>query len=163
MSNRISSKLLGAGTAIAVAAVFSLSAPATADAQAQFGAQGTLKSPDVGDSEFGAGVRVNYMLPNADGIELAGAFNLYFPDGADVGDVWELNAGGVYAFESEGSVSPYAGAGLNFLDGVVGSDTGLNLMGGLKFGSGNGVTPFLEGSYATTGLGAFNITGGFLF
>lgn len=163
MMDRFGSKLLGVGTAVAVATVFAFAAPNTANAQVSVGPQATYSIPSGGDGDFGAGVRVNYAIPGAEGFGLSGSVNNYFVEGADLFDVWELNAGGTYAFAMEGSVSPYVGAGLNRQESPGFGLTGLNLQGGAQFGSEGGITPFVEGRYWTTGLGGFNITGGILF
>lgn len=169
MSNRLSSKILGAGTAIAVAAVFSLSAPATVDAQVSFGVQGSYGT-EV--EAVGVGARANYNIPGAEGFGLAGSFDYFLPDGYDY---WEINANGTYSFATEGgSMLPYVGAGLNYgnvsVSGQSGgvtfsasnSEAGLNVLGGLQFGGDGGITPYVEGRYGTA-VEQFVLTGGFLF
>lgn len=170
MLDRFGSKVLGAATAVAIAAVFMFAAPNTADAQVSFGVQGSYGTEI---EAIGAGARVNYAIPGAEGFGLAGSFDYFFPDGFDW---WEINANGTYSFATEGgSVAPYAGAGLNYANVSVSgssggttfsassSEMGLNLLGGLQFGGGGGITPYVEGRYATTGAGQFVFTGGFLF
>lgn len=166
MLNRFGNKLLGAGTAVAVAAALTFfSAPATADAQVSFGVQGSYGTEI---EAVGVGPRINYNIPGADGFGIAGSFDYFFPDGFDW---WEVNANGTYAFDTESSLAPYAGAGLNYarqeVDFQGGSasntETGLNLLGGFQFGGDGGISPFVEGRYSTIGTGQFVVTGGFLF
>lgn len=84
---------------------------------------------------------------------------LFFPDevgGLDRGYL-EVNANVIHAFDvGRPSLSPYAGAGFNmarwsvsrsgtpFVEDATETDLGLNLLGGLRFGS-TGLSPFVEG------------------
>ncbi len=160
MFDRFSKQFLGILTAAAIAGAFSLAAPATADAQVSFGVQGNYGT-EV--EAIGVGPRVNFDIPGAQGFGLAGSFDYFFPDGFDY---WEINANATYGFAGQSNLGPYVGAGFNHANseagGVSVSNTGLNLLGGVEFGGG-GITPFVEGRYATTGTGQLVLTGGILF
>lgn len=162
------SKLLSGVVAFGVAVLLALSAPANAQAQQMemddggtdfnFGVEGTYLTDS---SDFGAGARLKLGIASGFGVMADGV--LYFPSGADVGDVWGINGNVTYTFATGGSIGPYVGGGVNHLEFPVGSDTGFNILGGVELGSGGGITPFAEGRYITTGTGELAITGGFLF
>lgn len=160
MFDRFGKQLLGILTAAAIAAAFSLAAPATADAQVNFGVQGNYGT-EV--EAIGVGARATFDIPGAQGFGLAGSFDYFFPD---LGDYWEINANATYGFAGQSSLDPYVGAGLNYANsgnGVSVSDTGLNFLGGVEFGGGGGITPFVEGRYGTAFTGQLVLTGGILF
>lgn len=162
MQNGIGGRLTGGLAALVVAAALAL-APAEAQAQGadvNVGVEGTYGTEI---EAVGVGARLMLGIPQAEGFGVMGSFDYFFPDGFDY---WEINGNAVYEIQTDGSpVSPYLGAGLNVANssnGTSTTNTGLNALGGLQFGSGS-VTPFVEGRYATTGEGQFLITGGFLF
>jgi opacity protein-like surface antigen len=124
-----------------------------------------------GDGDFGLGVRSEF----GGNLALVLSFDYYFPE-SDIGsvDFYEFNGNLIYNFPTEG-VRPYIGGGLGIarvsLDADFFSDssteTGWNILGGLKFGSG-GINPFAEIRYVIyTGDESFNnrlvISGGILF
>ena len=103
-----------------------------------------------GDGDFGLGARGEF----GGNFALVLSFDYYFPE-SDIGsvDFYEFNGNLIYNFPTEG-VRPYIGGGVGIarvsLDTDFFSDssnqTGWNILGGLKFGSG-GVNPFAEVRY----------------
>jgi hypothetical protein len=123
------------------------------------------------DSEFGVGGRLRHSLqglfPAAPLSGIASA-DIYFPGG---GFTWlDLNYNVVYNFRpaSAPKVTPYAGAGLNFVR-VGGNNVpsasrlGLNILGGMEFRTSARVTPFLELKFVIEGADQFVLTGGIMF
>lgn len=123
------------------------------------------------DGDFGLGVRSEF----GGNLALVLSFDYYFPK-SDIGNVdfYELNGNLIYNFPTE-SVRPYLGAGAGIarvsFDSNFFSDSatefGVNILGGLKFGSG-GINPFGEIRYVIySGDETFNnrlvISGGILF
>ncbi|WP_420448373.1 outer membrane beta-barrel protein [Candidatus Palauibacter sp.] len=119
------------------------------------------------DSDFGVGPRVSLAIPAGDlGLSLVGSFDYFFPSDAEADAIgaeinyWELNGNVVLDISVGGTVAPYAGAGINYVEasGSVSaggisistseSEVGANLLAGLRFGSA-GPSPFLEGRYST--------------
>ena len=117
------------------------------------------------DSDFGVGPRVSLAIPAGDlGLSLVGSFDYFFPseDGLDADVTWsELSGNLVLDIPAgEGAIAPYVGAGINYAEASVSASTdffgfsasesevGVNLLGGLRFGSA-GPSPFLEGRYST--------------
>ncbi len=113
------------------------------------------------DFDLGIGGFVGVPVPSLDeNMSFVGDFGLYFPgssgygDGANV-DYWEANAGLLYRFPLEDmSFTPWVIGGLNIAHISVGddlgesnhrsgsdTDIGLNLGGGVTFGSGP-VSPY---------------------
>lgn len=150
-----------------------------------FGAQASYGS----ETDFGVGAGIS--VPLASGslpLRLAASFDYFFPAGesaagggvsveADL-NYWEINGNVLVDVPvSGGSIAPYVGAGANFYRtsggvtvdfmgeefGASGSESkvGLNLVGGLRFGSG-GPTPRLEVRYAT-GVEQFVVAAGVSF
>lgn len=148
--------------AAAVAAMLFLASPSTA--QVHFGPQVSLAD----DVDVGLGGRVVAGVPHYRGLEFAGTFDLFFPQG-DL-DYWELNGNLLYNFSIEGttSVRPYAGGGLNiarFDHPNTGGNTevGLNLAGGTKFATEGPLTPYLELRAEISGGEQIVLTAGALF
>lgn len=149
---------------LALAVAFSLLTAAPSSAQVHLGPQVSLGS----DSDVGLGARIVGGVPHYAGIEFAGSFDIFFPDG-DL-DWWELNGNLIYNFEipEAASFRPYAGGGLNVTrtDRPVrdaDTDLGLNVLGGAKFPNDGPVTPYLELRGTIEGADQFVITGGILF
>src|SRR5205085_7225377 len=101
------------------------------------------------DSHFGVGGRIRHSLQGlfpAAPLSGIASVDIYFP-GSSV--TWfDLNYNVVYNFRpaSAPKVTPYAGAGLNFVhlsgNGASASRLGLNLLGGMEFRSASSrVTP----------------------
>lgn len=130
---------------------------------------------DVGDiEEFTIGGDVRYDLSQVDApIQLSGALDFYFAE-EDV-TIFTVDLNGHYVFPTEGTISPYAGAGLGITSvsvdvdtpsgsfGADDSDVGLNLVGGIEFQAGS-VRPFAQGQFTVGGdFDRFGLTGGVLF
>ncbi len=147
-----------------------------AEAQVAFGPQVVLWDFD----EIGVGARVDFGLADAIGIEdgffqdLYGSFNAnyLFLDGDATSLVFNLN--GNVPLDLDTDLNPYIGAGINhwrtsvtfnFLgvsEKVTSSASGLNILGGLKFGLGD-IPAFAEAQYSTSGAGFLTISFGVLF
>ncbi len=146
---------------------FALLLTAPAEGQVHLGPQVSLAD----DADVGLGGRIVAGVPNYTGLEFAGSFDVFFPDG-DV-DYWELNGNVLHNFEVAGTTSfrPYAGGGLNLArfdrpDSFPGDDEtelGLNLVGGTKFATESPATPYVELRLEIEGGEQFVITGGLLF
>lgn len=152
----------------AFAFLLAAAVPLSSHAQFKVGPRVTV---DVGDiEEFAIGGDVRYTLSQVDApIQLSGAFDLYFPEG-DV-TLFTVDLNGHYVFPTEGTISPYAGAGIGITSvsfderfgGGSDSDVGLNLVGGIEFQAGS-VRPFAQGQFTVGGdFDRFGITGGILF
>lgn len=145
---------MAAAAAFAVALM--VSAPTDADAQASFGAD---LSYGTEVEAMGIGARAKVGLgPIPFGV--IGSFDYFFPDNRDW---WELNGNAVWSLGLPVGPEPYFGAGLNYVEFDTGSETGLNILGGVEIGWPLPITPFVEGRYATTGAGQFVLTGGVYF
>ena len=151
-----------------LAVAFPLTAQAQMESESGFkiGPRATI---DVGDiEEFAIGGDVRYDLSESANapIQLSGAFDFYFPEGN--ADIFSFDINGHYVFPTEGTFSPYAGAGIGITSidlGALGSttDTGLNLVGGAEFDTGS-FQPFIQGQFTVRGdFDRFAITGGILF
>ena len=146
--------------------------PLSSHAQFKVGPRATIDVSDI--DEFAIGGDVRYDLSQVEApVQLSGAFDFYFPEG-DV-TIFTVDLNGHYVFPTEGTISPYAGAGLGItsvsvdVDTPVGSfgaddsDVGLNLVGGVEFQAGS-VRPFAQGQLTVGGdFDRFGITGGILF
>lgn len=151
------------GTLVALVALGGLLAgPGDGRAQVQAGAQLLFGS----ETDFGLGVLVNAGLGTTAPLDIAGSFNLFFPDGPR--DYWELNGNVWYRFNTPGNGVPYAGGGLNIGhlggNGESSSDTqlGLNLGGGYRF-TYSSTSPFVEARFTVAGHEQFVIGFGVLF
>lgn len=159
---------------LALSLLFSLSAHAGFGVQVNYNhfesPEGDVTFLEGGD--FGLGARSEFGLST---LALVLSFDYYFPEG-EIRDVnfYEFNANLVFTFPTEG-FRPYVGGGLGiarasfdenfFVDSA--SQTGVNILGGVKFGGG-GVTPFVEGRYVIYGdeeafANRFVLSGGILF
>ena len=102
------------------------------------------------EGDFGLGARSEF----GGNLALVLSFDYYFPDD-DIGDVnfYEFNGNLIYNFPTE-SVRPYIGGGAGLARVSFDSDffnddaseLGINILGGVKFGSG-GINPFGEIRY----------------
>lgn len=139
---------------------------APASAQVHFGPQVSLAD----DVDVGLGGRLVAGVPDYTGLEFAGTFDVFFPQGP--GDYWEINANLLHNFELAGTaaVRPYAGGGLNLarfdrggeIPGDDETELGLNLVGGTKFATEHSATPFVELRFEIEGGEQVVVTGGLL-
>jgi opacity protein-like surface antigen len=148
--------------------------PATA--QVSFGPQ--LAWGD--DTDLGIGARVHFDLADMFGVEdgfFADLFGMgtgtYFfidcPSGVSCSFL-EFNANAGVPFDIDGSVTPYAGAGIHLarasvsFQGFSESDTefGLNILGGIFFPLG-GLRGFAEAKFGISGADQLVLAGGVLF
>lgn len=128
-----------------------------------------------GDSDLGIGVRyenqLNSLMPSMPTLRAVVSGDFFFP-GQGV-DWLEFNIGAVYGFSgmSGGSITPYAGGGLNItrtsvdvgFGGGSNTEVGLNLIGGARFRAMGSMTPYAELRLELGGGEQFVITGGLLF
>lgn len=130
------------------------------------------------DVHFGVGGRALWQVPGTRRIDLVLAFGYFFPpktEGAVALErkYWEANANVAYDFDLR--FKPYLGAGLNlarrgatlrFLGQdagtTSGTDAGLNILGGLRFGDRSRPRVFAEGRYEVKGGDQFVVTIGVL-
>lgn len=173
-----------------VSALFLVAAsPLSSQAQFKVGPRATIALSDLSDAgaDFAIGADARYDLSESVDapIQLSGAFDFYFADdqqvpGANqsVGQtIFTVDLNGHYMFPVEGTVSPYAGAGIGItssstdevevnnvtVGGGSTTDTGLNIVGGAEFEAGS-LRPFVEGQITVGGdIDRFGITGGLLF
>jgi hypothetical protein len=158
---------------------FALTLIFSASAHASFGVQidyNHFESPEgeltiFEGGDFGLGVRSEFGTSS---LALILSFDYYFPD-QEIGDLkfYELNANLAFTLPLEG-FRPYFGGGVgiarvSFDQDIFDSetDTGINILGGIKFGGGI-VTPFVEGRYVIYDqdeafTNRFVLTGGILF
>ena len=151
----------------------------------KIGPRATIALGDLSNAgaDFAIGGDVRYDLSaNVDApIQLSGAFDFYFADDRQFLNttasqtIFTVDLNGHYIFPTEGTISPYAGAGLGITNVSVDIDTpagnsggddtdiGLNLVGGVEFQTGS-VRPFAQGQVSFGGdFTRFGITGGVLF
>ena len=159
---------------LALSLLFSLNAHAGFGLQVDYNhfetPEGDVDFLEGGD--FGLGVRSEFGTST---LALVLSFDYYFPE-SDLTDInfYELNANLAFTFPFEG-FRPYIGGGVGIArlsfdeDFFVDSETqtGVNILGGLKFGGG-GITPFVEARYVIYGddeafANRFVLTGGILF
>ncbi len=133
------------------------------------------------DADLGIGGFVGIPLPEVDeNLSVVADFGFFFPDdnGSDDVDVdyWELNGDALYLFPLENtSFTPWALAGINIAHGSVvrggggfgdrssdDTEIGLNLGGGITFGSGP-MTPFAGVKFELSGGEGAVIFGGLAF
>jgi opacity protein-like surface antigen len=174
-----------------VSALFLVTAafPLTSQAQFKVGPRATISLGDLSDAgaDFAVGADVRYDLSEeVDApIQLDGAFDYYFADDQQVvgsnqsatRTIFTVDLNVHYMFPVEGTVSPYAGAGIGItssstddvqangvtVQGASTTDTGLNLVGGAEFNAGS-LRPFVQGQFTVVGdIDRFGITGGLLF
>jgi opacity protein-like surface antigen len=142
-----------------------------AKAQVVFGAHASWAS----EVDLGIGARAAFELP-VENLSIVPSLDIFFPGSPapGVSNSWmELNGNVHYSFPLENNPKflPYAGGGLNFtrqsvkFGGISESATkvGLNLLGGMHFGSWGSVRPFAELRYATVYTGQLIISGGINF
>jgi opacity protein-like surface antigen len=123
---------------------------------------------------MGLGARANITVP-VENLKIVPSFDYFFPPsipGAST-SYMERNGNAHYSFplENNPKLLPYAGGGLDVGrvsasgGGVTVSETkvGLNLLGGVQFGSLGSLRPFAEMRYSTTYDGQFIIGGGVNF
>lgn len=174
---------------LAIVSLFlAASLPLTAQAQMESGSEfkvgprATVALNDISDfgGDFAIGGDVRYDLSESSGypIQLSGAFDFYFVEDRTVGTLpgqsggsdasaFTVDLNGLYVFQTEGALSPYAGAGLGIVRTSVSSlsdtDIGLNLAGGAEFDAGS-LRPFAQAQFSLGGdFTRFGITGGVLF
>lgn len=167
-------KLLGS---IALAAM--LAVPSQAEAQLTLGAGAAFH----GNFDFGVGVWGMTPMPSIhENVSIGGDFTFFFPDDGGATGVdfsyFEINPNLFYSFTgADASFTPFALAGVNIarfsVDSELGNvpgvgssstDVGLNLGGGISFGSGDsGVTPVVGAKLELGGGEDFVIFGGIGF
>ncbi|HWO89643.1 MAG TPA: hypothetical protein VNL98_10895 [Gemmatimonadales bacterium] len=124
-----------------------------------------------GESDLGIGLRYEnrhtVLMASLPTLRYSLSFDLFFP-GQGV-SYFETNFGALYGFSSMGggSVTPYAGGGLNLAlttgGGAGNADVGLNLIGGAQFRAMGRMTPYAEVRLELGGGEQFVITGGLMF
>ncbi|HJQ20370.1 MAG TPA: hypothetical protein VJ867_08495 [Gemmatimonadaceae bacterium] len=133
------------------------------------------------DSDLGIGARAEFDLTNTlsktepfSKAFVIGQFDYYFIDcgGGSGCSYWELNPSLAVPFKIQGStLRPYAGAGLNIAHASVdlgsfgsasNTDTGINLLGGLKFPLST-LDAFTEARVSLGGGDQFALSFGLLF
>lgn len=128
------------------------------------------------NTDLGIGPRV--LVPITAGelqLHIVGSLDYFFPDSGTGGvDVTYFEVNGNVLLDiplAEATVAPYAGAGLSYArsgvetpnrSAVFTSEVGLNILGGVRFGSG-GLSPFVEGRYSTAFDGQAVLSAGVLF
>jgi hypothetical protein len=135
-----------------------------AEAQVAFGPQVAYGA----DTEIGFGGRVEFDLTRPFGVTegfFAGVFGIvsgnFYPSPHGVSDwnIIQITGNVAVPFPMDAAVAPYAGAGLQWtrfdfgdtgFGSATGSDTSLNVLGGIKFPIG-GMNGFAEGNF---GLGS---------
>jgi hypothetical protein len=127
-----------------------LSAAGPALGQTEFGAQASWSN----DMDFAIGARMVSHIEALDALspnlQFIGSGDLFFPGNGL--NYFEINGNLAYLFEERGDDAPrpYLGAGLSFgrvsIDGLnaSNSDLALNLLAGVQFPRGDGLTPFVE-------------------
>jgi len=145
------------------------------DEQATIFKIGPRATIDVGDisDEFGGTVAIGAgtrLRPTSLPIQVNGAFDFYLAGNSWT--VWSIDLNAVYLFGDDNQVfTPYSGVGLGITRWSAGvdpendgTDIGLNIVGGVEFGAGTAVTPFLQLQATVVGdLARLGITGGLLF
>lgn len=139
------------GTAVLAAATLAFAAP-RAEAQ-------TVVGPYVayhGNFDLGIGGFVSIPVRSLnENLFFKGDFGYYFPDDGGVSEVdfsyWEINADALLSFPLEGTVAPFAMAGLNIGRVSISED-----VSGFDFAaSGTEIGLNLGGGVALTGMGRF--------
>jgi hypothetical protein len=119
----------------------------------------------------GLGLRLEAPLSPvlARDLRVAVAFDYFFPDSPV--NYWELNTDLAWGFRLAGTrMSLYAGGGLNIartsVSGVPASgatDVGVNLLGGVRFGTATRLTPYVELRPELGGGDRLVLTAGIIF
>lgn len=172
-----------------LAVAFPLTSQAQMESESAFrlGPRATIALDDLSDlgADFALGADVRYDLSASveAPIQLSGAFDFYFAEDRqiqteEVGQtIFTVDLNAHYMIPTEGTLSPYAGAGIGITSfsteeiesggvtygGDSDSDTGLNVVGGVEFEAGS-FQPFVQGQFTVGGdVDRFGITGGLLF
>lgn len=99
-------------------------------------------------------------------VEVQPAFDLYLPENGSFSTL-SINLLYLLPLDEEERYTPYAGAGLGFsfydVDGDETTDTGLNLVGGLRFTSHRAFTPFVQTQVTLGTIDLIAFSGGVLF
>ena len=140
---------------------FGVSAPAAAQTQVAVGPRVGFDVANVEELLLGADARLTH--PDVP-VEGQASLDVYLPA---EGSFTTLSANVLYAFRVEdAALHPYAGGGLGFLfydtGGVDQSDTGLNLVGGVRFRSSRAFTPFVQTQITLGAVDLIAISGGLL-
>lgn len=161
---------------LAAAVLFAVLVPATAVAQARFGAQVGYGT----ETDLAVGARVDVQLTNAlsnnppfSRAFFLTSFDVYFPDCAASADClyWELTPALAVPFTVQGSaMTPYVGAGVTIArmsvssGGISASNTeaGLALLGGVKFPL-SSMTAFTEARITVSDADQLTLAFGLLF
>lgn len=145
-----------------LALALSTALPATAQTRVAIGPRVGFDVGNVEEMLVGAEARIGHEeLP----IEVQPALDVYLPaSGSFV--TFSTNLLYLIAVEDE-RFTPYAGAGLGFssydIGGTDRSDTGLNLVGGLRFSAARTFTPFVQAQATLGEVDLIAISGGLLF
>lgn len=144
--------------------------PAQAQTSIQLGPRIGYEIDDVEDLFIGADARITIgALP----VQINPTFDYYLVDeieGADY-SLWQLSVNALYNFGFNNAVfTPYAGVGIGFTRSSVdvagfessSTDTGFNLVGGARFGSG-ALQPFVQAQLTFGDAELTTIGGGVLF
>lgn len=152
--------------AIAAASVVLLSTAAHAQGFGLQGFGGKLgyTTPEDLDGTFHVGAHLEFASPTSRFHILP---NLMYWQSQDVSNV-NPNLDAYYHFSSEGTVTPYLGAGLgvNFINddrfNVSDTNVGANVFGGLRF-PGAASHYFVEARYTASDISGFSLLGGITF
>lgn len=154
---------------VLLVALFLFGQSEEAEAQVSIGPQVALWDFD----ELAVGGKLQYELGDTFGIEdgtfqdLYGAFDVQYLIDHPAGSPLNFNLNAGVPFDIDAGVTPFAGAGINYLrwsgEGMFGSvsSSGLNLLGGLEFDA--GVPIFAQLAYSTGWAGVLTLSGGVMF
>lgn len=151
------------GLLLAFALVLGLSSSiATAQTRVAVGPRVGFDVGNVEELLVGAEARIGH---DELAIEVQPALDVYLPaDGSFI--TFSTNVLYLISLEDE-RFTPYAGGGLGFSFYDVGeedqSDTGLNLVGGLRFAPDRAFTPFVQTQFTLGEIDLITISGGVLF
>ncbi|NBB73908.1 MAG: hypothetical protein GVY35_09530 [Bacteroidetes bacterium] len=140
----------------------SASVPAAAQSPLAVGPRVGFDVANVEELLVGAEARLPFR---SQPVALQSALDVYLPAR---GSFVTLSVNALYRFPvAHPRIRPYAGAGLgfSFYDDATGqnpSDTGLNLVGGLRFPSSSALTPFVQTQVTLGTVDLIALSGGFL-
>ena len=160
----------------AVALLGFVAGEAEAQVKVGFGAHASFAT----EVDLGLGARANFDLAAVENLAIVPSFDIHFPGngGEGISNNWmEFSVNAHYSFPlaDNPGLLPYAGGGLTHVrnkvkvtilgisDSYTATDTGLNLIGGVKFPQFGSFVPFGELRYSTAGPGQLYLTGGINF
>lgn len=152
------------GLLLALSLATGLAAPATqAQTRVALGPRVGFDMANVEELLIGAEARIGH---DELAIEVQSAFDYYLPEHGAFSTL-SFNVLYLLPLDDEERFTPYAGAGLGFsfydLGGEDASDTGLNLVGGLRFHTERALTPFVQTQVTLGTVDLIAISGGVLF